>query len=181
MQDSGIVEGKGLRVVGLPTEQVTAYRNGALDAQGQAPEVHVAEGLANPCRHCLGLIAEGDDKLVLSYRPFDRLQPYSECGPIFLHREECARYVAPELPGMFQFFDLALVRGYDAEDWIVYETGAVVSGVELAGACRSILERSDIRYVHIRSKYNCFQCRVEREEPIRSPGDSEPVPRPTAE
>ena len=80
-----------LRIQGIPTDDVQQIRGGGLDANGQAPLVRVAEGVAegvaNPCRHCLDLIAEGDDKLVLAYRPFDRAQPYAETGPIFLHRD----------------------------------------------------------------------------------------------
>jgi hypothetical protein len=37
-----------------------------------------------------------------------------------------------------------------------------VRGPELADACRSILGDETIAYVHVRSKYNCFQCRVDR-------------------
>src|SRR5262245_25538436 len=58
-----------LRVRGIPSEEFDRLRRGGPDANGQAPLVHVAEGLANPCRHCIGLIAEGDAKLVLAYRP----------------------------------------------------------------------------------------------------------------
>jgi Protein of unknown function (DUF1203) len=37
----------------------------------------------------LNLIAEGDTKLVLAYRPFDHTQPYAETGPIFPHAAGC--------------------------------------------------------------------------------------------
>jgi hypothetical protein len=39
----------------------------------------------------------------------------------------------------------------------------VVRGAGLTDAYRRILADDSIAYVHIRSKYNCFQCRVERE------------------
>jgi len=58
--------------------------------------------------------------------------------------------------------DAALVRGYGADDWIRYETGHVVAGPEIAKACRSILADETIAYVHVRSKYNCLQCRADR-------------------
>ena len=122
----------------------------------------VAQGLGNPCRHCLQLIREGDEKLVLAYRPFDHAQPYAETGPVFLHAADCPRYEADALPAWFAHLTPALVRGYSAEDWIVYETGRVVPGTELADTCRSLLARDDVAYVHIRSKFNCFQARVER-------------------
>ncbi|MBI3746164.1 MAG: DUF1203 domain-containing protein, partial [Chloroflexi bacterium] len=118
------------------------------------------------CRHCLQLIADGEDKLVLSYRPFTSLQPYAEAGPVFLHARGCERYEADTLPAWFAFLAPALVRGYDARDWIRYETGRVVDGPELEARCRQILADDDVAYVHIRSKFNCFQCRVERGQPV---------------
>lgn len=151
-----------LLVNGIPTAFVRGLRGGGLDANGQAPVVRVAEGTGNPCRHCLGLIAPGEDKLVLSYRPFPVAQPYAETGPIFLHARDCAHYEGDQLPFWFSYLQPAIVRGYDRNDWIVYETGDVVEGSELEQHCQRILEREDIAYVHIRSKFNCFQCKVER-------------------
>jgi hypothetical protein len=110
----------------------------------------------------LGLIAEGDQKLVLAYRPFGRLQPYAEVGPIFLHAEACERYESDQLPAWFTYLQPAIIRGYGQDDWIRYETGNVVPGGELAGMCEEILSNPEVAYVHIRSKYNCFQCRVDR-------------------
>lgn len=151
-----------LIVRGIPTAHAQALRTGGTDAHGQAPLTAIAHGLGNPCRHCLQLIAEGDTQLVLAYRPFAQPQPYAETGPVFLHATDCERYEASHLPAWFAHLAPALVRGYGADDWIVYETGRVVAGAELADACRAILAREDVAYVHIRSKFNCFQCRVER-------------------
>ena len=151
-----------LSIRGIRSEEVERIRAGGADANGQPALARVAEGVANPCRHCLGLIAEGDTKLVLAHRPFDALQPYAETGPIFLHERACERYENDALPAWFDFMDPAIVRGYGADDWIRYETGDVVAGRELTAACRRILADETIEYVHIRSKYNCFQCRVDR-------------------
>lgn len=149
-------------VRGIDTEEVERIRQGAADANGQRALVCVAEGVANPCRHCLDLIAEGDDKLVLSYRPFDSVQPYAETGPIFLHARDCTRYESDRLPAWFDFLDPAIVRGYDASDWIRYDTGTVVAGPQIDATCRRILADTSVAYVHVRSKFNCFQCRVDR-------------------
>lgn len=150
------------RVSGIPTGEYERLRHGGGDAHGQAPQLRTAEGGANPCRHCLGLIADGDQKLVLAYRPFPRAQPYAEIGPIFLHQTRCERYDSDTMPAWFAFLDPAAIRGYGAEDWIRYDTGQVVRGRELAGACESILSDESVAYVHIRSKFGCFQCRVDR-------------------
>jgi len=38
----------------------------------------------------------------------------------------------------------------------------VVPGKALTAVCQQILSDPSVAYVHIRSKFNCFQCRVER-------------------
>ena len=151
-----------LSVRGISSEYVGGIRRGEPDANGQPALVRVAEGLANPCRHCLGLIADGDEKLVLAYRPFDTVQPYAETGPIFLHKSACERYDDESLPPWFVYLEPAIIRGYGKDDWIRYDTGDVVPGTELTASCERILSDDTIAYVHIRSKYNCFQCRVDR-------------------
>lgn len=151
-----------LLVQGLPTEYAKLMQAGGLDANGQRALKRTAEGLANPCRHCLQLIAPGDGMLVLAYRPFDKLQPYAELGPIFLHEQACPRYEGDQLPAWFHYLQPALVRGYGHDDWIRYETAKVLPGAELEGACKEILSDPSVSYLHIRSKYNCFQCRVDR-------------------
>lgn len=151
-----------LRIQGIPTAEAEAFRCGEPDANGQVAVERVAEGAANPCRHCLALVTEGDAKLVLGYRPFGAPQPYAEVGPIFLHKAECERYSSDRLPDWFAFLDPAMIRGYDADDWIRYDTGEIVAGSALDAKCREILGDVSIAYVHIRSKFGCFQCRVDR-------------------
>jgi hypothetical protein len=66
------------------------------------------------------------------------------------------------LPTWFEYLDPAIIRGYGNDDWIRYDTGAVVPGSTLTTACQRILADDTVAYAHIRSKYNCFQCRVDR-------------------
>lgn len=153
-----------LRFTPLPTEVVRALQAGAPDANGQPPEVHVSDGNAVPCRHCLREVATGERYLILAHRPFPAPQPYAEVGPIFLHAEPCARYTPEaEIPQMFRDWEHILMRGYGADDRIVYGTGQVVATGDLAARATAILERPGIAYVHLRSaKNNCYLARVER-------------------
>ena len=151
-----------LRIEGLPTEWCERIWSGGADANGQPALVCAAEGLLNPCRHCLQRIAQGDGKLVLAYRPFDALQPYAETGPIFLHAKPCKRYQSDAVPRWFDYLDPAVVRGYGPDHWIRYDTGNVVRGPEITRASEGILADGTVAYVHVRSKFNCFQCRVDR-------------------
>lgn len=151
-----------IKVEGIPSEYVEQIRAGAPDANGQSAQIQIAEGQGNPCRHCLQLIKPGEELLVLAYRPFSEPQPYAEVGPIFLHKRACERYSGSTLPAWFTRFQPAIYRGYDQRDWIRYETGGIAPGEKLEEVCSELLMDDRTAYVHIRSKFNCFQCRVER-------------------
>ena len=155
-------ESMKLRIRGISTGDCARIWSGGVDANGHPALTRAAEGPANPCRHCLRLIREGDSKLVLAYRPFDTLHPYAETGPIFLHATPCDRYESEAVPAWFDYLEPAIVRGYGQDHWIRYDTANVVRGKEITRACETILKDVGVAYVHVRSKYNCFQCRVDR-------------------
>ena len=146
----------------IPSDIVAAYRAGAPDANGQLPERIVTPSPGAPCRHCLKFIPVGAPMLILAHRPFDRLQPYAECGPIFLCAEACQPHEGGAVPEIFA--DTAmLVRGYGANERIVYGTGQVAPAGALNETCDAILQDPDVAFLHIRSaSNNCFQARVER-------------------
>ena len=153
-----------LRFVAITTDHANAYRAGALDANGQTPERHISDGSGNPCRHCLDDIAGGEAFLIFAHRPFDTVQPYAEQGPIFLHANDCPRY-APEiqLPEMFKNRERFLMRGYTADDRILYGSGQIVASERLEVEASKLLADTQVSYIHLRSgSYNCFQCRIER-------------------
>jgi hypothetical protein len=153
-----------IRYVSMPTEEAQAFWAGASDANGQPPEVHVSDGDGVPCRHCLRNVDEGEPYLILAYRPFPEAQPYAEIGPIFLHAEPCARNPeTAEIPAMFARGESRLLKGYNAENRIVYGTGQIVPPTEMNAAAARIFARGDVSYVHVRSAANnCFTCRIDR-------------------
>ena len=151
-----------LRFSGMPSQRAAAYRSGAHDANGQVPERHISDGDV-PCRHCLGTVAEGEPYLLLAYRPFPDAQPYAEIGPVFLHAEPCPGYDAPDLPPRERQGSDRILRGYSADDRIVYGSGIVVRQGEIETTAASILSRDDVAYVHMRSATNnCFTLRIDR-------------------
>jgi len=152
-----------LRFTPIPTETVRAYQAGGLDANGQVPERHISDGGGNPCRHCLGMIPAGAGMLVLAHRPFPQPQPYAETGPIFLCADPCFAGGSPDLPAMLASTDYIL-RGYGADNRIVYGTGAVVATEAITAEAAARLADPRVAYVHIRSaRNNCFQCRIDRD------------------
>jgi hypothetical protein len=155
----------GLRFSGMPSELAAAYRAGAADANGQAPERRISDGDGVPCRHCLGYVEKGAPYLVLAYRPFPAPQPYAELGPVFIHGDACPAYdPASGLPPRHQRGgSQQILRGYGRDHRIVYGTGIVVDAEAIEDEAETILSRDDVAYVHMRSATNnCFTLKIER-------------------
>ena len=145
----------------IPTDLVRAWRAGEPDANGQKPERQISDGGGNPCRHCLQMIPVGAPMLVLAHRPFPAPQPYAEVGPIFVCAEDCPAGGGPELPAILQS-PTYILRGYGADDRIVYGTGAVVPTDQLRAEAALRLADPRVAYVHLRSARNtCFQLRID--------------------
>ena len=150
-----------IRFTPMPTTVARAYQAGGADANGQRPERQVSDGGGNPCRHCLRMIPEAAEMLVLAHRPFPAPQPYAELGPVFLCADACTAGGGAEVPAMLTSPDYIL-RGYGADDRIVYGTGAVVPTGRIVAEAEARLADPRVAYVHVRSaRNNCFQCRID--------------------
>jgi Protein of unknown function (DUF1203) len=147
----------------LPTDAVRTFQSGGPDAHGHPPEKHISEGDGLPCRHCLNFIDEGDEFLILNYKPFESANPYAEQGPIFLHAKSCPAYSRNTVkPEIYSDEGVILLRGYDQNERIVYGTGQVVSNDDIASTAKEILATEGVTYVHARSaSNNCFQFRID--------------------
>jgi hypothetical protein len=152
-----------IRFIALETALVHSLQAGHPDANGLAPERGLAPEDGYPCRHCLGDIKKGEPYLTLAHRPFPAPQPYAEIGPIFLHAEPCRRGGGTAAIPAFLDSPRYIVRGYGANDRIVYGTGNVVATGEIPAYAERLLENKNIAYVHVRSaSNNCYHCRIER-------------------
>jgi hypothetical protein len=155
-----------LRYSGMPSELAEAYRAGAPDANGQTPEHHISDGDGVPCRHCLGYVEKDAPYLTLAYRPFPVPQPYAEMGPVFIHADACRGYdPAQGLPPRHRrTTGQQILRGYGADDRIVYGTGRVIGEGDIEREAAAILAQPDVAYVHMRSATNnCFTLRIDRD------------------
>ena len=148
----------------LPTFDVRNLQAGHPDFYGQPAERTTSSGSGTPCRHCLSNTPAGETMLVLSYRPFENNQPYAEVGPIFLCGEKCEKFeTSSDLPSILQTSPEYLVKGYCADDRIVYGTGEIVSPDDLTAACEAIFADTKVAYIHVRSaRNNCYMCKITR-------------------
>ena len=150
-----------MNYIPLATDLVRALQSGASDANGIPPERAVSDGAGNPCRHCLRTIPEGAEMLILAHRPFDTLHPYAELGPIFLCAAPCAPGGGADLPEVMTTSAAYLIKGYGANDRIIYGSGAVVPQGQIEAYASNIFEKYDAAYLHVRSaSNNCYLLRI---------------------
>jgi len=152
-----------LQYIPMPTDEARAYRSGAPDAYGRAPERQISDGSGAPCRHCLKNVPKGAEMLVLAHCPFPEKQPYAETGPIFLCADECDHPDNEQVPPkVLSYSSTYLIKGYSADHRIVYGTGAIVGKAEIEEASKSILAQDRVAYAHARSATNnCYLLRIE--------------------
>ncbi len=145
---------------GLTETEAQAYRAGAPDAYGNAPEQLVSTGTGFPCRRCLRYVPEGRHMLLVAHRPFDTVQPYAETGPIFLCAEAC-QPGAYGLPAVLCESQDYLLKGYGPDQRIVYGTGKVVPRAELPAYAEALLAQDEVAFVDVRSsRNNCWIARI---------------------
>ncbi len=150
-----------IHYIPIKTASAQALREGK-DAYGQKPERHISTGTGTPCRHCLKQIPNGEAYLILAYRPFTQLNPYTETGPIFLCAEQCDAG-GSDLPKDVLTAPSYITRAYDGDERIIYGTGSVTETHEILNHCTVLLSRPETAFVDIRSaSNNCFICRAIR-------------------
>ena len=159
---------------GMSSQTAQSLWDGGTDDHGNLPERARSDGLGNPCRHCLKMIDEGEEFLILSHKPFVSRQPYAEQGPIFLHAEPCAAYHhrddrSDTLPPVLNDSPQYMLRGYDGDERIVYGSGSVVATASISSYAQDLLDQPNIEFVHVRTaSNNCWQARIERQDDTSS-------------
>jgi hypothetical protein len=126
---------------------------------GHPAHVETASG-HGPCRLCLRTFRQGEEERVLfTYNPFPQEARLPAPGPVFVHKEECARHEGSGFPHGLLGVALTL-EGYD-------ETGLAVRRLEVSedadGSVQEILSTPQVAYAHIRNTAaGCFVGRIER-------------------
>jgi len=148
----------------LPTEIARAYQAGGPDAFGNTPEKSTSDGEGNPCRYCLRDIPKGAGMLILAHKPFEGTHPYAEVGPIFLCADTCDQGGGSDMPEILTTSPDYLLKGYSADDRIVYGTGAITDAADIHAYSAATFANPKVAYIHVRSaRNNCYQLRIDRD------------------
>lgn len=152
------------KYLALPTNHVRDIQNGGPDANGQPAEVRHADNFRVPCRHCFQDVEPGQPYLTLAYSPFSTRNPYTETGPLFIHADACEPAQPSSTPPTLLQNENYVVRGYNADERIVYGSGTVTPKEEVNACVEKVFTNPEVAFIHIRSAEDtCFQCRVERD------------------
>ena len=153
-----------LRIEAMETATAQAFRAGAPDAYGAAPERTISDGGGNPCRHCLKDVPEGAEMLILAWRPFPAAQPYAETGPVFLCAGACARAEGGLLPPRWTAPGKPLLlKAYGADHRLRYGAAGIAEGEAVMPLAADLLADPETAYVDARyALTNCFQFRIRR-------------------
>lgn len=144
----------------LPAEHIASIRNTRTDSYSNVVEVAISDGDGIPCRFCLKVTPKGMPFLILAHRPFEGQNAYTETGPIFLCEDCTGTTPSSSLPDILTATTY-IVRGYSADERIVYGTGKVTPTADIASYAESLLAQNDITFVDVRSaSNNCFLCRI---------------------
>ena len=150
------------KVVAIRTE-VAQYvqRTGKSPIYGFPAHKELATSRA-PCRHCLQLIREREEELLLvTYDPFRDVNALPLPGPVYLHAEACPRYRAQSLfPAIFRGRQLTL-DAYRADGAFLFEAFAKDGNEEQVA--NRLFARRRVQFIQVRStEAGCFLFRLER-------------------
>jgi len=102
--------------------------------------------------------------LILAHRPFEKRPPYAETGPIFLCADACKApldhldHTVP--PQILTTSPDYLLKGYSADERIVYGTGAITQSGEIIDRALTVFENRTVSFIDARSlRNNCWQAR----------------------
>jgi hypothetical protein len=115
-----------------------------------------------PLRCCLRIAEPGEQVALVAYRPFVEPSPWSEVGPVFVHRAGCPGYPdGSRLPERLRTGPRVL-RTYHADGSLDYaDTTRVPDGQDIEPVLRDLLSRTGVALVHVRADTSqCFTYEV---------------------
>lgn len=125
---------------------------------GHPAHAEMATG-TGPCRSCLRPFRVGEEERVLfTHNPFPEDADLPGPGPVFVHRDRCARFEGEGFPAELLTLPLS-VEGYDRRG----VPTARIKADDLDASLRDLLARPGVAYAHVRhGMAGCFVARVER-------------------
>jgi Protein of unknown function (DUF1203) len=151
-----------LTVHPIDQDRLDVVRTTGQDGFGNPFAPYAASGDGEPLRCCLRYAAPGEQIALISYAPFERVSPWREVGPVYVHAERCAGFGGGDLPEQLRGGPRVL-RTYRADGSMDYAHNTLVGEEDLAPALDRLLEEPEVATVHVRTVLpQCFLYAVTR-------------------
>jgi hypothetical protein len=152
------------QVIPIPTELAESVRaTGKAPVYGFPAHKETAAGRA-PCRHCLKLIRQKEEDLLLfTYDPFRELGQPPLPGPVYIHAEQCQRDAGQNsFPEEYRGRLLTLAA-YGENRQLLSEQR--LNGESEDQAAEALFADPAVQYIHVRStEAGCYLFRLERSQ-----------------
>lgn len=158
------------RCLPIPSATAARWRATGQDDRANPLIARSVDSPGFPCRHCLRLGQPGEVMLLGSY---DLPRPqgvYWTPSPIFIHAHECPRFEAEdEIAPIVLANGIVSVRSYDAEDFCLYDLGAVSEGAAVAPILKRALADPRTHHINIHTaRPGCLLTAVGKLAPQRA-------------
>jgi len=149
------------KVVPMHSSAVKSVRDTMISPFGNLPAwSSVATGYG-PCRSCLRAFREGEEqRIYITYNPFDGISDLPLPGPVFIHTEYCKEYAADGFP--LELLDIPMIlEGYGDKSRLVASVAVKTDTLEQQIA--DVLSTPGVNFIHVRNREaGCFIARVEK-------------------
>ena len=150
------------RVVPMPYSLVEKARDTMMSPQYKnLPAFSAVATGYGPCRSCLRTFYEGEEeRLYITYNPFDGLSEPPLPGHIFIHTERCEEYTDMGFPPDLLRLPLLFEGFADNSEMIKREK---MDKENLEAQIAEMFVNPSVRFVNIRNaEAGCFVARIER-------------------
>ena len=152
------------RIAPIPASFLRQVRDEGRDALGQ-PVKRVRASGGEPCRDVLRRAREGEELILASFSPFEKIGPYKEFGPVFVLANEPPAQVDRELLPIGGDNDYLrsqfAIRAYSRDEEII--DAALVNARDAQTVIDEFFARPETSFLHLRfPSYGCFACRLDR-------------------
>jgi Protein of unknown function (DUF1203) len=150
------------KVVPIPDDVSSDVRETLISPQYRSltANVSLATGYG-PCRSCLQVFDEGRDlRIYLTYDPFDGLSSLPDPGPVFIHKDECARFQGDGVPRDLLKLPV-LLEAFAEQSYLVSREPMEATTVD--NQIIATFANPRVRFINLRNaEAGCFIARIER-------------------
>ncbi len=154
------------KIIPLTKAYASKIRETKIDDFGHPVVEQLATGLG-PCRVSLQPFKPGkDQRILISYSPFEKANAFNQPGPIFIHKKEIEPYknmnqFPPEIKKDKINFPLSLI-GYNKDQEMIFTRMVGNDDIDLL-IPEIFQQHPEITYLHARnSEAGCYICKIER-------------------